>query len=119
MTKSNNENINEKFYRFIDILRDANINISTDEVLSLFNALPYSSINDRGIFKQTLQSTLIKDYTDIPVFEKCFDEFFLNFTIDKKTLEEEIDHLNKAGEQDQSIKDTGISEKDMEKLMQD
>ena len=60
----------------MDVLRDASINISTDEVLSLFNALPHISLMDKQIFKQTLKTTLVKDYTDIPVFDRCFDEFF-------------------------------------------
>ena len=60
----------------MDVLRDASINISSDEVLSLFNALPHVSLLNRGIFRQTLKTTLVKDYTDIPVFDRCFNEFF-------------------------------------------
>ena len=60
----------------MDVLRDASINISSDEVLSLFNALPHVSLLDRGVFRQTLKTTLVKDYTDIPMFDRCFDEFF-------------------------------------------
>lgn len=65
-----------KIYEFMDVLRDASINISTDEVLSLFNALPHVSLLEKSIFKQTLKTTLVKDYTDIPIFDRCFDEFF-------------------------------------------
>ena len=60
----------------MDVLRDASINMSTDEVLTLFNALPHISLMDKQIFKQTLKTTLVKDYTDIPVFDRCFEEFF-------------------------------------------
>jgi hypothetical protein len=60
----------------MDVLRDASINISTAEVLSLFDALPHISLMDKQIFKQALKTTLIKDYTDIPVFDRCFEEFF-------------------------------------------
>jgi uncharacterized protein with von Willebrand factor type A (vWA) domain len=60
----------------MDVLRDASINISTDEVLSLFNALPHITLMDKQVFKQTLKTTLVKDYTDIPVFDRCFEEFF-------------------------------------------
>lgn len=62
-------------------MRDANVSISTDEVLSLFNALPHISIQDKYVFKQTLQTTLIKDYTDICVFERCFEKFFEGRTL--------------------------------------
>ena len=60
----------------MDVLRDASVNISTDEVLSLFNALPHISLTDKPVFRQALKTTLVKDYTDIPVFDRCFDEFF-------------------------------------------
>ncbi|HPV43600.1 MAG TPA: VWA domain-containing protein [Spirochaetota bacterium] len=68
--------IQTKIYEFMDVLRDATINISSDEVLSLFNALPHISLLDKSIFRQTLKTTLVKDYTDIPIFDRCFDEFF-------------------------------------------
>ncbi len=68
--------IYRKLYDFIDILRDATITISTDEVLQAFSAMQHISPEDRDIFKQTLQTTLIKDFTDIPVFENCFKAFF-------------------------------------------
>jgi uncharacterized protein with von Willebrand factor type A (vWA) domain len=66
----------KKFLEFIDVLRDANVNISTDEMLTLFQALPHVPVDDKLIFKQALQTSLIKDYTDIPVFDRCFKEFF-------------------------------------------
>lgn len=68
--------IQAKIYEFMDVLRDADISLSSDEVLSLFNALPHVSLLDKSIFKQTLKTTLVKDYTDIPIFDRCFDEFF-------------------------------------------
>jgi uncharacterized protein with von Willebrand factor type A (vWA) domain len=45
-------------------------------VISLFSALPHIRILEKKTFRQTLKTCLIKDYTDIPIFEKCFDEFF-------------------------------------------
>jgi uncharacterized protein len=68
--------IQAKLYEFIDVLRDASINISADEVLSLFNSLHHISLMDKPVFRQALKTTLIKDYTDIPIFDRCFDEFF-------------------------------------------
>jgi len=72
--------IYKKFYDFIDVLKDANVSISTDEVLTLFTALSHIPLSDRAVFRQTLSTTLIKDYTDIPVFEKCFARFFENIS---------------------------------------
>ncbi|HPC43165.1 MAG TPA: VWA domain-containing protein [Spirochaetota bacterium] len=68
--------IQTKIYEFMDVLRDASINISSDEVLSLFHALSHISLLDKSVFRQTLKTTLVKDYTDIPIFDRCFDEFF-------------------------------------------
>ncbi|HOO71154.1 MAG TPA: VWA domain-containing protein [Spirochaetota bacterium] len=65
-----------KFLEFIDVLRDANVTISTDEVLALFQALPHVPADDKTIFRQALKTSLIKDYTDIPVFDRCFTQFF-------------------------------------------
>jgi len=66
----------KRIYDFIDILKDANISISTDEILTVCNALDHSDIENERIFKQTLQTTLIKDYTDIPAFDRCFQQYF-------------------------------------------
>jgi uncharacterized protein len=76
-----------RVYDFVDVLRDANVSISTDEILSLFNALDHTAVDNRRVFKQTLQTTLIKDYTDIPAFEKCFDQFFLSKEMDERIEE--------------------------------
>ncbi len=87
----NSAPMNKKFYDFIEVLRDANVPVSTDEILSLFNALPLITADDISVFRQTLQTTLIKDYTDIPVFRKCFSEFFLKdgkIILDDKALQD-------------------------------
>lgn len=68
--------IRKKFSGFIKVLKEAGVTVSTAEILDMFAALEHTSFDDREIFKQTLSTTLIKDYTDLPVFEKCFHEFF-------------------------------------------
>ena len=68
--------IQTKLYEFMDVLRDASVNISTDEVLSLFNALRHVSLLRPRALQADPETTLVKDYTDIPVFDRCFDEFF-------------------------------------------
>jgi len=74
--KENRPHINRKLFDFIEVLRDASIIISADEVISLFTAVPEINVEDKDIFRQALKTTLVKDYTDIPVFNRCFDEFF-------------------------------------------
>jgi len=121
--------INKRLYDFFDILRDAKINISTDEVLCIFNALPYIDATDKEIFQQTLRTTLIKDYTDIPVFNKCFDNYFLgdlNNEIDltlnsSKLSAEEKDNLKQIEELLEkfleSITEDNFFEKDAEEIL--
>ncbi|MCP4131394.1 MAG: VWA domain-containing protein [bacterium] len=98
--------LTEKLYDFIEILRDANVTISADEVLSIFGALPHISILDKEAFEQTLRTTLIKDYTDLPVFAKCFAEFFEGV----EGIHDELDALSLLK------KNSSLSESDMEKL---
>ncbi len=68
--------ISNKLFEFIEVLRDANVTISADEVISLFNAATEIELSDKSVFRQALKTTLVKDYTDIPIFDKCFEEYF-------------------------------------------
>lgn len=105
----NTASMNKKFYDFIDILKDADVPISTDEVLSMFNAITLITANDGIIFKQTLQTTLIKDYTDIPVFEKCFSTFFLK---DGKIAPNDITLMDSIRDKSSSVPDNMMDELD-------
>lgn len=88
--------LEKNLYEFIDVLKDAGVAISTDEVLALFSAVGEISLDAPLVFRQALQTTLIKDYTDIPIFEKCFNEFFRHVGV---TVEE---HMQKMKEQVQT-----------------
>ena len=68
--------IKKKMFEFIHVLKDAGIYISTSEILDVFEGLQFVDFNRKEVFRQTLATTLVKDYTDIPVFDKCFMEFF-------------------------------------------
>jgi len=74
--KKNTSYISGKLFEFIEILRDANVTISADEVIAVFKAVTEIDLNDKIVFRQTLKTTLVKDYTDIPVFDRCFEEYF-------------------------------------------
>ncbi len=88
MKSSTNNEITVKLLGFLKILREAGIRISQDESITLFNALPLISFSDSSIFKQTLQTTLIKDSEDIPAFLKCFDNFFSGKTFESDKISE-------------------------------
>ena len=76
MSRTEQSAINQKIFGFIEVLKDADVPISVDEVLTLFQSITEIPLDEKDIFKQTFKTTLIKDYTDIPVFEKCFEEYF-------------------------------------------
>ncbi len=70
------EKVTRKTLEFLRILKEADVRISTAETLDMFTALQYVDFSDKTSFKQTLSTSLIKDYTDLPIFDKCFQEFF-------------------------------------------
>ncbi len=76
-----------KFFEFAGILKDAGVTVSTVEVLDMFEALRHVSPYDKTVFRQTLATTLVKDYTDISVFNRCFEEFF-----EKKSSQKGFDY---------------------------
>lgn len=66
----------QKILEFVRILKDADVRVSPSEAIDAFGALGHVDFTDRALFKQALATTLVKDYTDIPIFERCFSEFF-------------------------------------------
>jgi uncharacterized protein with von Willebrand factor type A (vWA) domain len=99
MNKNNQSFISGKLFEFIEILRDANIAISVDEIITLFNAVTEVDLNNKDVFKQTLKTSLVKDYTDIPIFNKCFEEYFANrkHFFDKITEDDLVNFKNNSG----------------------
>lgn len=68
--------IEARLYGFLDVLKDAGVYISTDELITLFTSLQYLELDDQREFRQGLKSSLIKNYTDIPIFDRVFDSYF-------------------------------------------
>lgn len=64
------------FFEFAEVLKKAGVDLSIVEIMDMMNAISHISILEKEVFKQTLATTLIKDYTDIPVFNQCFEQFF-------------------------------------------
>ncbi|HOJ29622.1 MAG TPA: VWA domain-containing protein [Spirochaetota bacterium] len=82
------------FFEFAEVLKKAGVNLSIVEVMDMMHALPLISIAEKEIFKQTLATTLIKDYTDIPIFNQCFEEFFQRKKGNDSLLEVYASHTN-------------------------
>jgi uncharacterized protein with von Willebrand factor type A (vWA) domain len=79
--------ITRKVLEFAGILKEADVAISPVETMDMMTALRHIDFDDRPAFKQALSSTLVKDYTDLPVFERCFREFFDRKSGGKDTMD--------------------------------
>jgi uncharacterized protein with von Willebrand factor type A (vWA) domain len=99
MNKNRQSFISGKLFEFIEVLRDANVAISVDEIIALFSAVTEIDLNDKAVFKQALKTSLVKDYTDIPIFDKCFEEYFAErkHFFDKITEDDLLNFKNNTG----------------------
>lgn len=66
----------ERIVKFISALRAAGVRISLAESADAFSAVDNMGIKDREVFRTILQSTLVKDPQNIPVFNELFPIFF-------------------------------------------
>lgn len=106
-----------KIYEFIDVLRDADVAVSAEEVLSVFSALHHVSIMEKTSFRQALRTTLIKDFTDIPVFDRCFSQFFEPAGTDTEAAAQVIDELRRFTAGDEGL--TAGDLQDLEGMIQE
>jgi uncharacterized protein len=66
----------ERIIRFISALRAAGIRASLAESADAFAAVEQLGVRNRDVFRISLRSALIKDASDIPIFEELFPLFF-------------------------------------------
>ena len=66
----------ERIVKFIAALRVAGVRISLAESADAFRAIDSLGIKDREVFKLSLQTTLVKDANNLPVFDEMFPIFF-------------------------------------------
>ncbi|OQY91774.1 MAG: hypothetical protein B6D39_05910 [Anaerolineae bacterium UTCFX2] len=64
--------------KFIAALRSAGVRVSIAESTDAFRAIECLGIKDREVFRISLRASLVKDASDIPVFEELFPIFFSN-----------------------------------------
>jgi len=68
--------VDEALLDFIGRLRGAGLSVSVSESMDSLRALEAAPLTDRGFLKAVLSTTLVKNESDIPVFDHVFDEFF-------------------------------------------
>lgn len=70
--------MDERIVKFISALRSAGVRISLAESADAFSAVDQMGIWDRDTFRLSLQTTLVKDARNLPIFEELFPLFFGN-----------------------------------------
>src|SRR5687767_3151894 len=66
----------ERIIKFISALRAGGVRISLAESADAFRAVDNLGIKNRELFRLSLQSTLVKDASSLPVFGELFPIFF-------------------------------------------
>lgn len=66
----------ERIVSFIAALRAGGVRVSLAESADAFNAVQEMGVRNREAFKLSLQTTLVKEAKDLPVFEELFPLFF-------------------------------------------
>jgi uncharacterized protein with von Willebrand factor type A (vWA) domain len=69
----------ERITRFIAALRAMGVRVSVAESQDAWQAIEHMGIQDRELFRLTLQATLIKDIESIPTFNELFPQYFGSF----------------------------------------
>lgn len=77
--------------RFIDALREGGVRVSLSENLDCFRAVGTLGIEDKSIFRATLATTLVKQSSDIPLFNKLFNLYFSDLAAITDRLQQDPD----------------------------
>jgi uncharacterized protein len=79
---------------FVQVLRDHRVRVSPAESIDAMLALEQVGLGERGLVRDTLRATLIKNLDDIGTFERLFDLYFnLQETAEKQPVKPHLhDH---------------------------
>ena len=88
----------KKILEFTNILRKSGIRVSTAEAIDAFAALDELSIDDRGVFRDALRSTMVKRGEEVHTFDQLFELFWSGFYDSlRDTFGEAIQGLDATG----------------------
>ena len=80
---------------FVQVLRDHRVRVSPAESIDSMRALEHVGLGERGLVRDTLRTTLIKNLDDIETFDRLFDLYFdLQETTEKPPI---VPHLHDHG----------------------
>jgi uncharacterized protein with von Willebrand factor type A (vWA) domain len=85
---------------FVQVLRRHQVRVSPAESLDALHALEQTGLGERGVVRDTLRTTLVKNSEDIETFDRLFDLYFsLRPTAEKRTAKLDVhDHDHDHGE---------------------
>ena len=85
---------------FVQVLRRHQVRVSPAESLDALHALEQTGLSERGVVRDTLRTTLIKNLDDIETFDRLFDLYFsLRPTAEKRTAKLDVhDHDHDDGQ---------------------
>lgn len=92
----------EQIIKFISALRSAGVRISLAESEDALNAVGLLGVKQQDTFRLSLQSTLIKDASDLPIFDNYFSIFFISpeqasmLNLENDLNPQEVDLLERA-----------------------
>jgi uncharacterized protein with von Willebrand factor type A (vWA) domain len=66
----------ERILKFISALRASGVRVSLAESADAFDAVNHMGVKNRETFRLSLRTTLVKDASDLPVFDELFPLFF-------------------------------------------
>lgn len=66
----------ERLIEFVAGLRAAGVRISVAESMDSFRAVEEIGLQDRGSFRAALRTTLVKEPSDVPAFDKLFPQYW-------------------------------------------
>jgi uncharacterized protein with von Willebrand factor type A (vWA) domain len=72
----NGVEVDQRIVEFIAGLRAAGVRVSLAESADAFRAIEHLGIQDRDLFRAAMRTTLVKDATDTPTFERLFPIYF-------------------------------------------
>jgi uncharacterized protein len=85
---------------FVQVLRRHQVRVSPAESLDALHALEQTGLSERGVVRDTLRTTLIKNLDDIETFDRLFDLYFsLRPTAEKRAAKLDVhDHDHDDGQ---------------------
>jgi uncharacterized protein with von Willebrand factor type A (vWA) domain len=82
---------------FVQVLRNHRLRVSPAESIDALNALNSVGLGERGVVKDTLRATLVKNLEDVESFDRLFDLYFDLRPTEERTAKLRLPHDHDHG----------------------